>query len=275
MKPFFAPIHRGAYANYVENYDLITDQHYHNCYELYYLCSGERTYIIDNKLFACHRGDVVFVKPNVLHGTTGSRYSRIVINFKEDFLADTFQPEICRKLLECFHRATKLEASLAVECKPLFGKIISDYESANTELLSLHLGELLLCLNNALPTEGSIPLEFKAHPQLAEIIEYIGDHFNEIETIEEIASRYYFSKYYLCHMFKESTGVTVLSYLINLKIIKASELLLSTKKTISLIAENCGFHSATYFCNTFKKYIGMSPNEYRKKLQSSRPANLK
>jgi len=101
---------------------------------------------------------------------------------------------------------------------------------------------------------------------ISEIIEYIGKNYREINSLDEIASKFYITKYYLCRLFKENTGIPVMKYINTLKIRHASKLLSETKKTSGEISSLCGFNTTMYFCRIFKQISGMTPSDYRKRL---------
>lgn len=88
-------------------------------------------------------------------------------------------------------------------------------------------------------------------------------------SVKEIAKKAGMSEYYMMHLFKKCTGTTVMEYRNSLRISKAKELLIRTKKTILAIALECGFDNASYFSEFFKKIEGISPSEYRKLLKKS------
>ena len=98
---------------------------------------------------------------------------------------------------------------------------------------------------------------------MANIIDYIKDHFNEINGIEDVAEKFYISKFYLCRTFKKLLGVSFISYLTQVKLKHAVKLLTSTNLDISEIAFECGFNSTSYFCNIFKKHFSVSPLAYK------------
>ena len=71
------------------------------------------------------------------------------------------------------------------------------------------------------------------------------------------------SKYYMSHVFKKSTAITVVEYKNELKLTKAKKLLVTTNDSITDIAYACGFSSASYFAERFAKSEGMLPLQYR------------
>ena len=76
-----------------------------------------------------------------------------------------------------------------------------------------------------------------------------------------------FDKDYFRRVFKKETGKTPLQYLTDIRIIRTKQLL-ADKKLFSIIsiAENCGFSDSLYFSTCFKKHVGCSPSEYRKRI---------
>ncbi|MGN0107165.1 MAG: helix-turn-helix transcriptional regulator, partial [Hominilimicola sp.] len=99
--------------------------------------------------------------------------------------------------------------------------------------------------------------------KLTPILSYITQNYNSISGIEEVASRFYITKYHLCRLFKQHTGLTITHYITQIRLQHACELLTDTNKSVTAIAMECGFNSSMYFCKTFKKNIGMTPSEFR------------
>ena len=71
---------------------------------------------------------------------------------------------------------------------------------------------------------------------------------------------------YLCTVFKKETGKTVSEYIREKRIKYASHLLSTTGLQVQTIALHCGIMDVQYFSKTFKKQVGMTPNEYRKSI---------
>ena len=93
-------------------------------------------------------------------------------------------------------------------------------------------------------------------------IEYIDNNFTEISGLEDIASHVHLSPVYFQSKFKSATGVTPHNYVLDKKIRKAADLILTTDLSLSRIAYECGFSSQAYFSYIFKKRMDMTPREY-------------
>lgn len=101
---------------------------------------------------------------------------------------------------------------------------------------------------------------------LGEALKYIRENYYKNITLEDVARSVYISPYYLSHLFKEELNITFLEYLTMVRMEEAKELLKDTSLSIVAIASQVGYEDASYFSKVFKKYVGISPSQYRKNL---------
>ncbi len=87
---------------------------------------------------------------------------------------------------------------------------------------------------------------------------------NRIYSTQSAAKDANLSKYHFIRAFKNETGKTPYSFLLDMKISKAKDLLKESNHTITEIYFLCGFINHSHFTNTFKKKVGMSPSIFRK-----------
>lgn len=98
---------------------------------------------------------------------------------------------------------------------------------------------------------------------LRKAVEYIQAHFCEQVTLNEVAEHTYVSTYYISRMFKREMGKNFVDYLNEIRIDKAKELLKDVRFKTYEVAESVGIPDAHYFSRLFKKYVGVTPTEYR------------
>lgn len=110
----------------------------------------------------------------------------------------------------------------------------------------------------------TIALRENDHILIERALEYINKNYWEKITLASVASKLHISRNYLCHLFKIKTGYTFCEYVNLQRINKAKALIEEDKKTFEFISYACGFSSQSHFSTTFKKYEGLSPNEYKK-----------
>lgn len=84
-------------------------------------------------------------------------------------------------------------------------------------------------------------------------------------SLEVVAADAGFSPIYFHNLFKASTGRTLREFVEEQRIKKAADLLISTDKTLTEIAYDCGFSSQSYFSYAFKRKMNVTPREYAKK----------
>ncbi|WP_233567165.1 helix-turn-helix transcriptional regulator [Cohnella endophytica] len=94
---------------------------------------------------------------------------------------------------------------------------------------------------------------------------YIKRFYPTDVTNETLANALHFHPNYVTRCMKEVYGCTPMSYLNRYRIEQAQLLLLKTEGGISSIAEQVGFRYAPYFSNCFRKLIGESPMQYRRR----------
>lgn len=99
---------------------------------------------------------------------------------------------------------------------------------------------------------------------LKEVKDIFDTHYANDEELKLELKRIGVSQNYLIAIFSNNYEITPGKYLNQIRIEKALELLSNTNKNITDIALSCGFKSLSTFYDSFKKYVGMTPKEFRK-----------
>lgn len=98
---------------------------------------------------------------------------------------------------------------------------------------------------------------------------YIREHYEEELSLAKVSQAVNASTFYLCKMFKKTTGLHFTDYISRVRIEHARELLANPNLRVSEIAYDVGFQSLTHFNRVFRNVMGQSPTQYR---QDSRTA---
>ena len=102
--------------------------------------------------------------------------------------------------------------------------------------------------------------------KMGTVIDYLSDHYYENISQDELVNVAKMSRASFCRVFKDTTGLSPMNYLIRFRILKAAELLVENKKIrIIDVATKTGFENSAYFSRKFKEILGVSPKEYHKK----------
>lgn len=96
------------------------------------------------------------------------------------------------------------------------------------------------------------------------MIEYVGSHYQEPITLQDVADHLHVSFAYASKLFKKYTDTNYSKYLTSLRLEQAQKLLAATTKTVEEICFEIGYNDYFYFNKTFKKYTGMTPLQYRR-----------
>ncbi|MBQ7050236.1 MAG: helix-turn-helix transcriptional regulator [Firmicutes bacterium] len=259
------------------NVTFISDTHYHNTYEIYFLLSGTRRQLVDHSIHDIKRGDLILIPKGVIHKTTPldkNSHARYVVNFSEEFAASL---EAC--LGQGVLAQTFAHVKLSVPeyrfdyVLSLFDKMNDEYSAAASDnfsatLIRGYMAELFAFICR---TRRSLADSFEGassvailEPNIQQAAQYISEHFREDIALADVAARAYMSESYFSRKFKKITGLNFSEYLTSTRIKAADDLLLRTDMSMAEIAAACGFGDANYFGDIFKKHKGMSPTKYRR-----------
>lgn len=101
------------------------------------------------------------------------------------------------------------------------------------------------------------------------IINYVHDHYMEKINLKDICDEVNLSKGACCREFKKYMNCSIFEYITNYRLVASENLLITTNESITDIAYQCGFGSASYFIEKFKLQTGVSPFVYRKEKQAN------
>lgn len=101
--------------------------------------------------------------------------------------------------------------------------------------------------------------------QTSASFDYIGKNFDKAITVQQLAQMEHFNPTYYVEWFKQRFGTSPISYMRELRLVKAKELLANTHYTVMQIAQQIGYENQATLTRLFQKEIGMTPGAYRKK----------
>lgn len=106
--------------------------------------------------------------------------------------------------------------------------------------------------------------------RLSRVIEYMTHKYAEAITLDQLAAEACVSKYHFVRMFRDKVGKTPHSYLTEIRLDCARQMLLATYLSVSEIAASCGFSRPSHFSVAFTARYGVSPSNYRVQRRPSR-----
>lgn len=100
---------------------------------------------------------------------------------------------------------------------------------------------------------------------IPDIVDYIERHYHEDISLQHIAERFFLSREYISRKFKQELNENLTDYITRIRLGKARQLLENPDLRIAEVAEMTGYRDEKYFSKVFKKNVGLSPTDYRKK----------
>lgn len=131
----------------------------------------------------------------------------------------------------------------------------------------------LLSILAALADQGLLTTDSPGPDPRVEVIKkslsYMKEHYTEKVYIADLARQSSMNEQYYCRFFKKMIGKPPIEYLNELRIKQTLRLLRDTNESVMNISLECGFNNLGNYMRTFKKYMGCTPLQYRKRVQTS------
>ena len=102
-------------------------------------------------------------------------------------------------------------------------------------------------------------------PLVSQVLHFIGEHFREELRLDVLADRFFVSKYYLAHAFRQTVGTSVYHYIL-LKRLQHARQMLAEGCSPGEACQSCGFQDYANFYRSFRQIYGISPQEAMERL---------
>ena len=99
---------------------------------------------------------------------------------------------------------------------------------------------------------------------IGEAVRFVDRHYPETISLQEFCDRKHYSMTYISRRFKQETGMTFREYVQKVRMEKCCELLAGSDMTVNEVARAVGYEDMQFFHGVFKKFLHMTPREYRK-----------
>lgn len=234
-------------------------------YLFFIVNSGSGTLIYNNKLYDLKKGDCVFIDCRHLysHTTSDDLWSLSWIHFDGPSIANIYQKYVERGGLPAFTPKS------LYTYKELFTNLY-DITLSSSYTKDMEINAKLAELFSLLMSDSWNPKEVQTDSKrtcMIKIKKYLEENYPKKITLDELAERYHINKYYLTRVFKEQFEMSIMDYLLTIRITEAKNLLRFTDKATKEIGLTCGIGDVYYFSRVFKKVEGITIREYRRQWQ--------
>ena len=256
--------------------NLSTSEHKHSFFELAYVASGKAEHTLDGNSGILKKGDFFLIDLNSSHEykkTADSSELRIInCIFLPEFIdeslhaAKSFKDITDRQFINHGAVSEDLTKQIFHDDSGMIGKLFKNMQTEFDEkktgfedVIKNHLQTVLIHIlrnNTAKVSESNVIQLVKEH---------VAKNYMRSLKLSDICEKMNFSLSYISMKFKKDTGMTFREYLLKVRIEKACFLLRNSNMTVNNIAGTVGYTEPAFFYKTFRKEIGLTPDDYRKK----------
>lgn len=244
------------------------EYHYHSFHKIVILLAGRASYAIEGAQYALAPGSFVLVSSGTIHRPeteAGVFYERMILYISPDFLR-RFRTEDC-DLEQCFLRAQTdyrcvFRVGVADRIKPLLLALENAQQETEfgARLMAQSLFLQLMVEINRLTLRSRSQEAAAGDSRVVELLHYLNLHIAETLSIDELAARFYVSKYHMMRRFKEETGYTIHGYVTEKRLLLARQLL-RDGIPVTKVGEQCGYLDYSTFSRAYRKHFGHAPSQ--------------
>ena len=242
--------------------------HYHTFHKIILLLAGRADYAIEGERYSLSPGDYVLVGRGSIHRpivARGDFYERAILYISPEYLQKLSCPG--SDLERCFLGAQEdfryvYHAGGGDGVRQLFMQLEQSRREGGfgASLLCQALFVQLMVEVNRISLSGNTVSAASGDSKIVALLQYLNAHLTEGLTIDELAARFYISKYHMMRRFHDETGYTIHGYVTEKRLLLAQQLL-EQGLPMGETALRCGYQEYSTFSRAYKKQFGRSPSE--------------
>lgn len=262
------------------------EPHYHPEFAIHYMVQGSMIFFLNDERILASKGDIIFIQPNTVYSiipptdVPGQQNYHTFI-FDADFLCGSVG-ESC--YIEILKPLIQNQTNFVITKEhPYYEEIKTSMENivsaaiVHTPLLTLNIKSELLRIYYLVLEYGNFHQKAssnKTFKSIQPVLSYINKNFDQKITLNQLASLSNLSVSRFTTNFKQIMNVSAITYINQVRLKKACQLLVNTNDSILNIATVCGFNNISNFNVQFKKTLGCSPHDYRDKYSNPKDEAL-
>ncbi len=253
--------------------------HSHNFIEFAYVAKGTLRLIVNDSIAEFNSGDICLMDRNISHAELiGDEVSLLYVSLAPETFADAMDAEKAKYNEQQYLRTLVLEKKEhyqyvrfypigdAKETASAISAILDEAAGMKPGATDIIKGNIIRLLH-LLTREYAFRLTSDEKAQLRrrlyfDVCAYIDKYYRDVK-IEYLSSRFHYNPDFFNRLIKEFSGQTYTEYLQSVRLREAERLLLSTKMSVSDVADAVGYHNLGYFYKLFYSKNGVMPKEFR------------
>ena len=247
--------------------------HYHEDLEIVTVKEGYMAYSVNGKTLMLNEGDTLVVNSNQIHYSMCvddkiAKYVIFIVHPSILMSSVTVEMEAIRPIIDNPELPYLRFRYISNFTKEMYDLMIDlpDYRHNAFEITKrlFLMWELFM---KKISEYGQMTEEAGYDPRMMSfktMLHFMNNNYKESLPLEQIANTGNVSKSQCNNLFNQFVGESPINYLMHLRSRKVAEHLRSGSFTLKQIAEMTGFNGVSYMSETFKKFFGQSPRDYKK-----------
>lgn len=249
--------------------------HWHEEIEIIYIKEGKGIISVDLEKRVLTAPALVFVRPGQLHSIAQyERESMEYVNyiFHPRLLKSHDDDVFDQQYLTPLFDGTIQYPVFIKEQSPVFfslcAPLLGCEETESPLMVKSCLFYLCSRMQEFFPERSGSMVRRESMERIKTVLIYMQEHYKENITVTDAAAQVDLSENHFMRFFKQTLGVSFVTYLKNYRLTKAEEMLHATDASILDIAQDNGFQNVSYFIREFKNKYGDTPLKYRRQKSS-------
>ncbi len=254
------------------------EPHFHNYHEFMYIIRGKVRVTINDRVYDAGPNSLLAISNLEKHHwkTLALPFERYCIMFKPEYFHTAVQDQVLSSVFrnrpDYFIHLLQFSQETSNQLLGLVDQMRQEMDTQKAfweiNLRSL-FRSFIISLYRNYSSFFPVPTLNKTAALVLEIQKFIENNCQNEINLQNVAKDHYIDHYYLSHQFKKVTGFSFKEYLILQRIAKAKELICHSTENITEIGLSSGFNNINHFIRIFKKYEGITPYQYRKRMNVS------
>lgn len=248
----------------------VMNAHWHREFEIIRILSGSFTVFLNNTEIYLEQGDILFVECNCLH--RGQPHNCIyecvdvdlkMLSTQKGGIIDQYVSQITNSKISIKNVVSKSDCELYQNVTELLAALRQErpyYELSVYGSLFNLISQMYSC---GYISSSSYTNPNKQAEQIGTVLDWINQNFKDQINSKKLSEISNLNFNYLCKIFKNFTGQTIMQYVNEQRIEHACYDIAKKNKSVTDAAFGNGFNDLSYFAKTFKRYKGMSPREFK------------